>query len=96
MSRRKSRKARKPYNKSTGRNYKRDYAKFQSSPAQRAANNKRKRDRRAAEKAGRIKKGSKQELHHVGGLSSGKTAVVSRKYNRSVKEKSRLKGSKRK
>ena len=88
-------KKRKPYNKSTGRDYKSDYRKFQSSPKQRAENNKRKRDRRKAEKEGRVKKGDGKHLDHSKGNARGKTSVMSAKKNLGKREKSRLKGSRR-
>jgi hypothetical protein len=83
--------ARKPYNKSTGRNYKKDYKKFQSSTKakkDRAARNKR---RRQAEKSGRVSKGDGKDIHHKG----KKTKVMSASKNRGIREKSRRKGSSR-
>jgi hypothetical protein len=85
-------KKRKPYNKSTGRNYKKDYKKFQSSDKakkDRAARNKR---RRQGEKSGRVRKGDGKDIHHNG----NKTRVMSASKNRGISEKSRKKGSSRK
>lgn len=89
-------KKRKPYNKSTGRNYKRDYDKFQSSDKAKKDRAKRNKDRRQAEKEGRVKKGDGKDVHHTKGISGGKTKVMSKSENRGKKEKSRVKGSKRK
>lgn len=88
--------ARKPYNKSTGRNYKRDYKKFQSSEKAKKERAKRNRDRRKAVKAGKASKGDGKDVDHVGGIKSNKTRVISKSKNRGKKEKSRLKGSTRK
>lgn len=87
--------ARKPYNKSTGRNYKKDYSKFQSSKKAKKDRAARNRARRRALKAGRVKKGDGKDLHHDKGISSNSTVVMSASKNRGVKEKSRLRGSKR-
>jgi hypothetical protein len=87
---------RKPYNKSTGRDYKSDYEKFQSSPEQIKNRTKRNKARAEAEKRGVVSKGDGKEVDHVGGIKSNKTRVVSRSDNRAKREKSRLKGSTRK
>ena len=87
---------RKPYNKSTGRDYKSDYEKFQSSPEQIKNRTKRNKARAEAEKSGVVSKGDGKEVDHVGGIKSNKTRVVSRTENRAKREKSRLKGSARK
>tara|TARA_R100001463_G_scaffold50674_4_gene101147 strand:- start:481 stop:726 length:246 start_codon:yes stop_codon:yes gene_type:complete len=74
------------------RNYKKEYKKFQSSSKSkknRAARNKR---RRYAVKKGKVKKGDGKDIHHIG----SKTRIESKSKNRGRKEKSRLKGSKRK
>ena len=74
------------------RNYKKEYKKFQSSDKEkknRAARNKR---RRKAEKKGSVKKGDGKDIHHKG----SKTKVEPKSVNRGRKEKSRLKGSRRK
>ena len=47
-------------------------------------------------KAGRVKKGDGKDVHHPNGVNSKKTKVMSKSKNRGMKEKSRLKGSKRK
>jgi hypothetical protein len=80
---------RKPYNKSTGRNYKRDYKKFQSSK-------KAKKKRAALNKYNR-KKGTygnrdgKDASHKNGKIAGFESASK----NRGRREKSRKKGSKR-
>lgn len=81
---------RKPYNKSTGRNYKRDYKKFQSSEKakkKRAALNKYNR------KKGTYGNGDGKDASHKGGKIAGFEKAST---NRGRKEKSRVKGSKRK
>ena len=85
-------KKRKPYNKTTGRNYRKDYDKFQSSTKAKKDRAARNKNRAKAVKAGRVKKGDGKDLHHKG----KKTTVMSKSKNRGMKEKSRLKGSKRK
>lgn len=78
------------------RNYKREYSKFQSSTKSKKDRAKRNRARRQAIRSGRVKKGDGTSLHHVNGINSDKTVVMSRSKNAGIKEKSRLKGSKRK
>lgn len=89
------RKNRGPWNKSTGRKYSKEKA-AQSTPKakkERAARNKSRAD---AMKKGRVKKGDGKDVHHPKGLKSKKTTVMSASKNRGKKEKSRVKGSKRK
>ena len=78
------------------RNYKKEYAKFQASKKQKQDRAKRNKARRKALASGRVKKGDNKDLHHVKGLNSQRTIVLSRSANRGKKEKSRVKGSKRK
>ena len=78
------------------RNYKKEYAKFQASKKQKQDRAKRNKARRKAIKSGRVKKGDGKDLHHPDGLRSQRTIVLSRGTNRGKKEKSRVKGSKRK
>ena len=82
-------KKRKPYNKSTGRNYKRDYEKFQSSPSaikDRASRNK---ARRTMEKAGKVRKGDGKDVDHANGNprqnSRKNLKVMSKSRNRAKK-----------
>jgi len=74
------------------RKYKKEYNKFQSSEEQKKKRAKRNKNRAEAEKDGRVKKGDGKDVHHEG----KKTKVMSASENRGKKEKSRLKGSKRK
>lgn len=60
-------KKRKPYNKSTGRNYKRDYAKFQSSEKSKKDRASRNKVRKQATKAGKVKKGDGKDVDHKNG-----------------------------
>ena len=78
------------------RNYKKEYAQFQASKKQKQDRAKRNKARRKALKSGRVKKGDGKDLHHPDGLKSQRTIVLSRSKNRGKKEKSRVKGSKRK
>ena len=74
------------------RNYKKEYIKFHSSTKEkknRAGRNKR---RRKAEKEGKVKKGDGKDIHHKG----KRIKIEPRSINRGRKEKSRVKGSKRK
>lgn len=78
--------ARKPYNKSTGRDYKSDYAKFQSSTKAKKDRASRNKARREAIKQGRVKKGDGKDIDHKDGNprnnSKKNIRVVSRKTNR--------------
>jgi hypothetical protein len=77
------------------RNYKEEYRKFQSSPKSKKDRAKRNKARRAAMRAGRVHKGDGNDVHHTDGINSSKTRVMSRSKNRGIREKSRLKGSRR-
>ncbi len=70
--------------------------KYNATPTQKKNRAKRGRDRYKAEKAGRVSKGDGKVLHHTKGIKGSKTKVMSRSKNAGIKEKSRLKGSKRK
>jgi len=78
------------------RNYKKEYKKFQSSTTSKKNRAKRNKARRAALKVGRVRKGDNKDVHHSKGINSSRTVVLSRSKNRGLREKSRLKGSKRK
>jgi len=78
------------------RNYKKEYKKFQSSTTSKKNRAKRNKARRAALKVGRVRKGDNKDIHHSKGINSSRTVVLSRSKNRGIREKSRLKGSKRK
>ena len=80
-------KKRKPYNASTGRDYKSDYAQFQSSDSAKKDRASRNKARREAEKDGKVSKGDKsREVDHVDGNprnnSKKNLKVISRKKNR--------------
>ena len=78
------------------RNYKKEYKKFQSSTTSKKNRAKRNKARRAALKVGKVRKGDNKDIHHSKGINSRRTTVLSRSKNRGIREKSRLKGSKRK
>ena len=78
------------------RNYKKEYKKFQSSTTSKKNRAKRNKARRAALKVGSVRKGDNKDVHHSKGINSSRTVVLSRSKNRGIREKSRLKGSKRK
>lgn len=81
-------KKRKPYNKSTGRNYKRDYKKFQSSKKSKKDRAARNTARRRMEKSGRVKKGDGKDVAHKDNNprnnSKKNLKVQSKKKNRNV------------
>lgn len=70
------------------RDYRAEYDKFQGTPEQRRNNDKRKKARRAMEKAGKVKKGDGKEVDHVrplrngGGNTEKNWKVMSRHMNR--------------
>jgi hypothetical protein len=74
------------------RDYKDEYEKFQSSEEQKKRRALRNKNRRKAEREGRVKKGDGNDIHH----DSNGTRVEPASVNRGRKEKSRLKGSERK
>lgn len=88
---------RKPYNKSTGRNYKRDYAKFQSSTKAKKDRASRNAARAKLKKAGKVKKGDGKDVahknHNPRDNKKSNLAVQSKKKNRNV---SKLKKRKKK
>ena len=79
-------KKKRKYNKSTGRNYKRDYEQFQSKPEQIKDRSARNGARRKAKKQGKVKKGDGQDVHHVDGNpqnnSSTNIRIVPKSENR--------------
>jgi hypothetical protein len=83
-------KKRKPYNKSTGRNYKRDYEKFGKS---KAAKKKRAELNKYNRQKGTYGNGDGKDASHKSGKITGFEKASK---NRGRKEKSRIKGSKRK
>jgi len=78
---------RKPYNKTTGRDYNSDYSKFQSSDKAKKDRASRNKARRKAIREGRVKKGDRtKDVDHVdGNPRSKKTRVISSKTNRAKK-----------
>lgn len=88
-----SKKKKKPYNKSTGRNYKKDYEQFQSSEKAKKDRASRNAARRKMTKAGKVKKGDGKDVDHKVPLSKGGSnkksnlRVTSRSKNRAKKAK---------
>lgn len=69
------------------RNYKKEYAEYHAKPEQKKRRAERNRDRAAAAKAGKVKKGDNKEVDHIGShrkgdLSGVATRVISKKANR--------------
>lgn len=78
--------------KAKKRDYKDEYEKFQSSESSKKDRAKRNRLRRLFTKLGKVKKGDGNHVHHQG----DKAEVMPASKNLGMREKSRLKGSKRK
>lgn len=80
---------RKPYNKSTGRDYDSDYDKFQSSDKAKKERAKRNKNRREALKDGRVRKGDSNDIDHKDGNPNNNSKknlrVISRSKNRAKK-----------
>jgi len=74
--------------KPENRSYRKEYDLYQGTPEQRRNNDKRKKARRAMEKAGKVRKGDGKEVDHVrplrdgGGNTPKNWKVVSRHMNR--------------
>lgn len=87
--------------KRTKEGLRREYDKYQSSEKAKKDRAARNSARRSALRSGRVHKGDGKEIDHVRGLASGgsdaksNTRVVSRKFNRSRKQNSRRRGSRR-
>ncbi len=83
----------------TLRDYKREYSRFQSSAKAKRERALRNRARRQAERDGRVHKGDGKEVDHKdsnpNNNSLSNLRVVSRTFNRSRKENSRRRGSRR-
>lgn len=81
--------ARKPYNKSTGRDYDSDYSKFQSSDKDKKERAKRNKNRREAIREGRVHKGDSNDIDHKDGNPNNNSKknlrVISRSKNRAKK-----------
>lgn len=78
-----------------------EYKKYQSSKKAKKDRAARNRARRQALREGRVHKGDNKEIDHIKGLAEGgsnsksNTRVVSRTFNRSRKQNSRRRGSRR-
>lgn len=80
----------------TLRDYKEEYQKFQSSAKSKAERASRNSARRLALRKGLVHKGDNQDVHHPHGvMDNSHTVVMSASKNRGLRERSRLKGSKR-
>lgn len=83
----------------TLRDYEFEYKKYQSSKKAKRDRAARNTARRRAERAGRVHKGDGKEIDHKDSVathnSKSNLRVVSRKFNRSRKENSRRRGSRR-
>jgi hypothetical protein len=69
------------------RNYRKEYDEYHGSEEQKKRRAERNRDRKAAEKAGKVRKGDGKEVDHVGAprkgsLAKAKTRVVDKTTNR--------------
>jgi hypothetical protein len=68
-----------------------EYDAYHGTPEQIKRRSQRNKARKAAEKAGRVKKGDGKEVHHVGAKRKGnlpkKTRVLSKKANRKMQPK---------
>lgn len=77
----------------------REYSRFQSSKKAKRERAARNRNRRRAEREGRVHKGDNKEIDHIDSSASHNSKsnlrVVSRTFNRSRKENSRRRGSRR-
>lgn len=77
------------YNKSTGRDYKSDYDKFQSSDKAKKERAKRNKNRRDATKDGRVSKNDGKDIDHIDGNpnnnSKSNLRVISKSKNRAKK-----------
>ena len=87
--------------KRTAEGNRHEYERFQSSSKAKAERSARNSARRSAIRSGRVHKGDGKEIDHIRGLASGGSnarsniRVVSRKFNRSRKQNSRRRGSRR-
>ena len=85
--------------KRTEEGVKHEYSRFQSSKKAKKDRASRNNARRQAEREGKVHKGDNMEVHHSDSNpqhnSSSNLRVVTRKFNRSRKENSRRRGSRR-
>lgn len=82
-----------PSSKNYKRDYKKEYANYQGTDAQKKRRAARNAARRIAEKSGSVSKGDGKDIHHRNGNpldnSSGNTVVTPRESNRSFKRNKR-------
>lgn len=83
---------RKPFNKSTGRDYKSEYARYQGTDAQKKNRAERNNARRTLMREGKVKKGDGKDVDHKRALRNGGSNGES---NLRVLPKSRNRGFKR-
>jgi hypothetical protein len=74
------------------RNYKKEYAEYHATEEQKKRRAERNKDRRAAERSGKVSKGDNKEVDHVnaprkGSLAKSSTRIVSKKTNRKKQPK---------
>lgn len=85
--------------KRTAKGVEHEYSRFQSSKKAKKDRAARNRNRRRAEREGRVHKGDGKEIDHIDSSASHNSKsnlrVVSRTFNRSRKENSRRRGSRR-
>ena len=79
------------HNKSTGRNYEKEYSRYQGRPEQIKRRSQRNKARRKLMASGRARKGDDKDVHHKHGLSnaSSNLGVVSKSKNRGFKRSSK-------
>lgn len=74
------------------RDYKKEYREYHAKPEQKKRRAERNRDRAAAEKAGKVRKGDNKEVDHIaaprkGSLAGSRTQVISKAANRKKQPK---------
>lgn len=74
------------------RNYRKEYDEYHGTKTQKKRRAQRNKDRKQAEKSGRVKKGDGKEVHHPNAKRTGaslgsKTRVISKKANRKKQPK---------
>jgi hypothetical protein len=74
------------------RNYRKEYDEYHASSEQKKRRAERNKDRRAAERSGKVRKGDNKEVDHVnaprkGSLAKSSTRIVSKKTNRKKQPK---------
>lgn len=74
------------------RDYKKEYKEYHATEEQKKRRAERNKDRRAAERSGKVRKGDNKEVHHVnaprkGSLAKSSTRVISKTANRKKQPK---------